>query len=319
MPRSTDASAAKLGAALAASVVFLGCTSRPRDASTVAAPAPTAPTAVLPEAAAAPAAPRLFADLARLAPGGTLSHGPFDWPPGGASAVVDVGGHSTLVWKSDAGSGAIDMPHEVAQAVVRDVTGDATRELVLFSKAPQKASEWYEDETLTWIVGIAPTRKPARMLLLEGEVIGAANEASLDRELGALSSLGPTEGTPLRKVVVRLARATPAELRALVGPAGLEICTRQGTRRSCSHVAPNAIDVKRVAQVAALGGTFAKFAPDDGSEVDLSPPTCQPVEERPARIRCGANVRGPEGGEWIFERTAHGVRLAEVWHWREDS
>jgi hypothetical protein len=101
------------------------------------------------------------------------------------------------------------------------------------------------------------------------------DEASLDHELATLSSFGPTENTSLRRIVVRLALATPAELRALVGRPGLRLCSRQGAKKGCASIAQASIDEKRVAQIAAHAGPFAVFSSGE-DETELERPACKP-------------------------------------------
>jgi hypothetical protein len=318
---------------------LLACPSHPRDASHSPPARLSDSAAFVPEAAAwvdtSLAAASLPSELARIAPSGTLWAGPFDWPPGGASALI--GGGSVLVWKNGAGGGTIALPRAAARAIVRDVTGDGKAELVLFSVPPTEPFDEV-DETRTWIFGITrrqppdssdagPMDCPARMWLLEGQLIGATDEASLDGELARLGSLGPTENTSPRRLVVRLRWATPKELRALIGAPGLKLCRRQGETRHCTRIAQESIDKALVATIAAQGGPFAEFAFEtEGNELDA--PYCQPEGEPPdasehsgarGRVRCTATIGGPAGGAWVFEKTGRGLRLAEVWAWREDS
>jgi hypothetical protein len=296
-------------------MILLGCTT---------APAPVKAPPVVAEIAA-PVVPASDAGAKEPAVSRESGPGPgegvvgrFEWPPRGTTAVLGAGGTSKVFWSSPAGTGNVALPREAARAVLRDVDGDGVSELVVFAKQPAATPEWFEDVAMTWILGVAPSGKPARMTSLEYQVLGATDEASFERELRGLSTLGDPSTMPLPKIVVRLGKATPQEMRALVGPKGLKLCQRRAERRSCVPIAQRSIDARRSAEIAQRGGTFARFACDDCEEA-LQPPACQPDEEHRDRVRCGADVGGPAGGEWIFEKSGDRFRLAEVGSWAEDS
>src|SRR5437879_2908940 len=112
-----------------------GCQSSPPPA-----PAPTAAkertgsaTASGSAAAADPKPAALPADLAALAPGGKLLAGPFNWPKGGKSALVQTDDiPSAVVWKSPAGSGTAVLPRVGGRVIQRDLNKDGVPELVVF-------------------------------------------------------------------------------------------------------------------------------------------------------------------------------------------
>lgn len=294
-------------------------------APTVAAtPAPATPTAPTPTDDNQPTRPtsKLAPELAALRPNAALQAGPFEWPKGGTSAIVGDDTETALVWKSAAGADALTLPRGAARVIVRDIDGDGAPELVIFAKPPTKQLEWFEDPSQTWIVTVGPkAHKPVRMWLTEYRVLGANDEASLDRELAAAKTFGATKDTPLVKLIVKLPVATTDELKALVGPKGLKLCHRQGAKRTCKPVAQKAIDAKRAAEIAGYGGAFGAFASsdEDDSATLLQQPACND-QDKPAKVmRCGASVGGPLGGEWVFEKTASGWRLSEVGQWAEDS
>jgi hypothetical protein len=174
---------------------------------------------------------------------------------------------------------------------------------------------------MAWLVGIEPTsKKPARMWLLEAKLMGAKDEASLDREIATIGTFDKlNDASPIR-LIARLSDAKPAELQSLVGSKGLKLCKRQGEKKTCASIAQKSIDAKKAKQIVDRAGVIASYARDD-SDLDegLQVPSCSAEEKNPKRIDCVASIRGPAGGAWIFERTDAGLRLVEVWSWAEDS
>jgi len=297
----------------AVTVLGVGCSSHESQPSTIsgsAAPPTSAPKVVEPAQPAAPAKP------AEAEPTGLT----FAWPKGGTSTIVHKDGDTKLAWKTSSATGEINLPREVARGVVKDVTKDGEAELVIFAKPVAQQPEWFQDQTMTWIVGIGPNKQPARMWLLEGQVLGATDEASLDRELAA-TGLAQAKDSSAQKLIARLSLATPAELQALVGAPGLKLCKRQGEKRKCTTVAQKSIDAKRAAEIVKRAGVTAAFDPGDNDESysSLQAPACNVDDKKPTRLDCSASVGGPAGGEWVFEKTASGLRLAEMWSWAEDS
>jgi hypothetical protein len=290
-----------------------------------ATPDPTTTAAQQPDVVAHAAQPPegVPADLAALEPKAKLQAGPFAWPAGGTSAVVSTDTDQVkLLWKVGAQTGSSYLPREVTRGVLHDVTKDGQPELVLFAKPLPKPPEWFEDQTSAWIVGLGPDKKPARMWRLELEVLGATDEASLDREGATLVSFGATATTPLVRTIARLPLATPAELQALVGPQGVKLCERQAEKRKCTSATQKSIDAKRAKQIVDRAGLIGEFAPGDDADPPvevLQPPACEVDEKNPKRVICTATIGGPAGGSWIFEKTQTGMRLAEVWAWAEDS
>jgi hypothetical protein len=303
---------------VACAVLGIGCSSsEPKSKETSATPVVKNVAEPSTPADAARAA-TLPAELAEIVPKSTLQLGPFAWPKGGTSAIVTTNDsdRSTLVWKIGGASGQINMPRGSARTVLRDLTKDGEPELVVFSKPPATPLEWFDDQTMTWIVGVAPNKQPARMWRLEAQVLGATDDASLDRELAATSLGASTDSSPV-KLIARLPLATPAELQALVGTSGLKLCHR-GKKRKCSPLAQKKIDVKAAAKIVALGGEIATYGLDDQEAESLQVPACEVDEKSPTRLNCIASVGGPAGGEWVFDKTASGLRLAEVGSWAEE-
>jgi hypothetical protein len=219
-------------------------------------------------------------------------------------ATLHREGDTVTAWWSHDSNVKLELPSADARAVLHDVTRDGKPELVVFGKSE------------TWIVGVSPTKKPARMWRLEAQTLGATDEASLDAEL-AIATLGTTTTSPV-KLVARLALATPPEMKALVGARGVKLCKRQGTKKSCTTtIAQASIDAALASKIALHGGQIATFEPADG-EFGLQIPSCD-ADKDPSRITCIASSGGPDGGQWIFEKTVGGLRLAEVWSWAEDS
>ena len=160
------------------------------------------------------------------------------------------------------------------------------------------------------------------MWLLEASVLGATDEASLDKEVATLGTFSAAKGTSPIKMIARLPNATPADLQALVGKPGLKLCKRQGEKKSCKTVAAKAIDAKKAKQIVDTAGVIASFEPDPDSTEPaeaLQVPACEPNEKNAKELDCSSSVGGPSGGSWIFEQTDAGVRLSEVWTWAEDS
>jgi hypothetical protein len=168
-------------------------------------------------------------------------------------------------------------------------------------------------------VGVNPTtKKPARMLLLEEQVSGATDDTSLEREL-AITTLGDPKSSSPFQLLARLPLATQAELQALVGPSGVKLCHRLGTKKSCTRVTTKAIDANGAEAIRNRGGVIATYTPDDPVSAGvLFQPGCAPDEHQPNRIDCIADYGGPMGGEWVFEKTADGLRLLEIWDWAEE-
>jgi hypothetical protein len=256
----------------------------------------------------------LPADLAAFAPKATLQLGPFAWPKGGTSAIalndVDM---PIFVWKLGADGGQLYLPRKSAATAVRDVTGDGEPELVVFSAQPAKPLEWFDDHTMTWIIGVAPNKQPSRMWQLEGQVLGAKDEASLDREL-AVTTFGASSDSSPVKLIARIPLATPAELQALVGAPGLKLCT-QGKKRKCSTLPQKKIDAKGVSKILKESGVIAKYGLEDSEAEALQLPAC---ELEGALIRCSASYGGPYGKAWLFEKVPTGLRLVEVGSWAEE-
>lgn len=299
--------------------------SAPPSAPTSATPAPpsgSASAAAAPKPSASPSSAKavLPPELDALAPGAKLQAGPFAWPPGGSSAVVANDTESKLIWKTASAKGEVRLPRAAANGVVKDVHEGGAPELVLFAAPGGPALEWFEDPTMTWIVGVdSKAKKPLRMWRLELEVLGATDEPSLDKEL-AVTGLGPTTA-PLPRQVVRLAKATPAEFQELVGKQGVKSCHRQAEKRTCTPVAQESLDAKKVKELVDKAGVTGDYETDPDGEPfgNLQPPHCQVDEKDPKRVDCTASLGGPAGGQWVFEKTDTGYRLAEIASWAEDS
>ncbi|MFO0616977.1 MAG: hypothetical protein U0414_30560 [Polyangiaceae bacterium] len=296
------------------------------------APSSSAAASTAPRASAAPSASAsatagtgtLPPELAALAPGSKVEAGPFAWPDGGSSAIVAAGDASKLVWKTAAASGEVPLPGRATSGLLKDVVKGDVRELVVFAAPRTTAPGPYEDPVSTWILGVNPKakpeeQKPARMWRLELKVLGAKDEASLDAELGALGSLGPT--TAPERVIARLEDATPAEFKALVGKGGVKRCDRQGEKRVCKDIQESALDAKQVHELVADAGLIAAYEPDpSGTPVEeLQQPGCAPDEKDPKRTICTATVLGPGGGRWVFKRVDGALRLVEIGRWAEDT
>jgi hypothetical protein len=229
---------------------LLACHSHPREMSHSLPAPPSASAAVVRDAAASVgsslAGASLPPELARIAPSATLWAGPFDWPAGGASALI--GGGSVLVWKNGAGGGTIALPRAAARAIVRDVTGDGKAELVLFS-VPSAEPLDEVDETRTWIVGIArrqppdssdagPMEWPARMWLLEGQLRHMCHSASTTRtkrgaarRLGAIRIAHKPDATRWR--IRRAAQPREGQSDSSVERRGLRVANAVSRRAGC--------------------------------------------------------------------------------------
>lgn len=241
--------------------------------------------------------------------------GPFLWPPKGTSVFVGQLS-AAFVWKTDVAEDREPTPTDRTpiRTVVKDVDGDGAPELVVFLAPMARPLEPFEDKSTTWIFGVRPDGRVARMSALEYQVIGANDERTFDAELASVGKLGPTTGVPVERIVARLPWATTDEMRALVPAKGVLQCQRQAMKRSCSTVARGAIDAKTAKKLVETPGTFAMYASDDMRE--LQRPSC---EEKGKRITCSASVGGPEGGQWVFERRGADVELVEIGSWAEDT
>ena len=242
-------------------------------------------------------------------------------------------GASTLVWHLDGQSGAIEFPREAIDVVTRDVNGDGTPELVVFSR-PIRPYPIDEDAIRAWIIGVAPGRMPARMVRLELAVLGAFDSSSLDRELANVSEFGaiysPTmfsarHATPFERLVVRLNRAHADDIRQLVGPSGLLFCDRWTHKRTCSLIERDEIDEAVAHKIATHGGSFAEYAtsPKERSPADLTPPVCTSHSENAPLITCSANEGDARGATWTFvrskEKIGERIQLVEIERWSEDT
>ncbi len=281
--------------------------------SSTAAPKPVTADTSKPVSSAQTAAPGLPGDLAAVMAGGKLAAGPFAFPKGKQTIVVDGGSDRfTVAWQAGATPGTMDLPAPPTKVVLRDVNGDGTPELVVFKKTAPTG-----DDTTVWIFGTDKTGDVNRMWKLELMLTGVTDEASFDAELAKKGTLGAVTGVPLPRVIVRLENATPPELRALVGPGGVKVCNRLAEKKTCKTVATASIDAKKVLEIAHIGGPFAELGDDtpDG----LGAPTCQADEKIKTRWNCFASIGGPKGGQWVFDVTPSGTRLVEVWSWAENS
>jgi hypothetical protein len=290
-------------------------TDAPATETTVSTtPVTSASTSASTSAATPATAPKLSPELAKLAGGAPLVAGPFAWPKGGSSALVG-GSPPKLVWHDANGEGSRELPRRGTKAFEKDVDKDGTTELVVVADGAPSDS----DPSSLFVFGVAPTtKKPTRMPLVELQTLGANDEASLDREL-AVKTLGALTAPPLR-LIARLPLATPDELKALVGAAGVKSCTRMGAKKNCTPVATAKIDAAKVAALVKLGGTLEPFDPEDGDITqNLQGLSCAADDKNPKLVTCTASIGGPAGGQWTFEKTATGVRLAEVWSWGETS
>ena len=303
---------------LAISLVTVGCSSHePKPPHTPSAP----PQNVAPSKSALPP------ELAKLAKGGKLQAGPFSWPVNGTSAVVTdptITGQARLVWHGPGGDGELHLPLEAAGGVVKDLTKDGTPELAIFAKPPQPTPDRVLDRAMVWLIGVDPTsNKPARMWLLESQVLGATDDASLGRELDTVSTFVAGKGVSPVKMIARLPDASPAELKELVGKQGVILCARAAMLKTCTTIAQSAIDAKTAKKIVAAGGVIGTFEPTPDPNGDLpkmlQPPECWPDAENPDRLDCVAKAGAQVRSEWIFERTERGLRLAEVWTWGDDS
>ena len=326
---------------IAISIVSLGCSSHetksePTTSITNAGSGSVAATSPSPGSAAGSASPKpppaaagkpssLPPELAPHAGPGAVQAGPFPWPKGGTSAIVDdaTEGLARVIWHSAAGSGEDPLPRSAATVRVMDVTKDGEAELVIFAKPTATKPESFEDPTMTWIVGVDPkSKKPQRMWRLENQVLGATDDASLTRELQTIGRFDLAAGSSPIRIIARLPDATPAELQALVGKAGLKLCHRQAEKKKCKTITQKAIDAKLAKKIVESGGVIGAYEPDpsatESPEV-LQPPSCAPDEKNPQWVTCSASIGGPAGGQWVFEKTSGGLRLAEVWSWAEDS
>jgi hypothetical protein len=289
---------------------------------------PSSPTLATIAPTPKPVGPRLPARLAEAMHEGTVVHsGPFAWPKGGASVVVDehdgwLRRWSFLVWSRGSDSGVIPLPREAGKVVIRDVAGDRDPELVIFAKQPSEPSKpfsafflWQPEEAMAWIVGIGWPNKPMRKPLREMQLLGATDEASLDRELATTTLALTPESSPL-KLIARLPLATSSEIRALVGPKGLRLCASDpdgdpdGPPRKCRTVARDKLDTKLVAEPevrAAIVGFPEPRGPAD------EPTGCGADGATGAHITCLTFTSSScEGGRWRFERIHGMLRLVEI-------
>lgn len=311
---------------LLASMLFLAC----REAPPAEAPAPTpSPPLVVgsSDAGAPPAAhvedagaskPRIPAALVHLVdPKDRLLLGPFAWPPKGTSLFA---GQLSVafVWKSEAAEQSEMMPtdHTPVRAIIEDVDGDGTTELVTFLAPRRESPADYEDHATVWIFGErANDHRVSRMRALEYQIIGATDEKSLHTELAARNALGPTAGVPIERIIARLELATPDELRALLPAAGVRVCHRQARRRSCTTTSRAAITARKILETT---GGFAQYEAD--GFVGLQVPACDTKSSGgTTTITCLASIGGPSGAQWVFERKGTTLELVEIGTWAEDS
>jgi hypothetical protein len=307
--------------------------------SAAIAPSGDVPVPIARPATSAREAATLTEELKRHSSGTPLLQaGPFDWPERGSSALVfdqygdrEGSDRYQLLWAAPGeGGGEVDAlggslqlltplaaRRVAARGVARDVDGDGEPELVVFTGPPAQNQEL----PTTWIFKVL--HDPARnnrgvveMHRLEYQVLGATDEASLDREL-ATQGLGVrADSSPLR-LLARMPQATAAEVQVLVGPAGVRLCRRKDSARKCTSVSQKAVDASQVAEMVALGGVIDAFAA--GPELvpqakGLMPPQpCEKAAGSPARLDCRLTDGETTRAEWIFEATPAGPRLAEVW------
>jgi hypothetical protein len=270
---------------------------------------------VAPGVAASTTRATLPLDLAALVPGARLRLGPFAWPRGGTSAVVEFGDNRfELVWHAGAAEGHLRFERVPLGATFRDVTGDGVPELVFFS-APH--DERRPAAATTLIYRARSSGEVERMEGLEIAIAGVRDEASLDPELASLGRLGPTSGVPLERILVRLGWATSEELRALLHPNGIEICeeTSEPEARRCTRRAKAAIDTATERLITSAKEALLDRFEEGGMLLDLlGPPDCFPLGRR---VECGAtSVRGPWGVRWLFEESPAGWKVVEVTKWR---
>lgn len=219
-----------------------------------------------------------------------------------------------FVWHDAGGEGDFALPTAIRRTFMKDVDHDGHDELVLVASPPTEGTAYG-----LYVIGVEPkAKRPARMTTIELRVLGANDEASLEREL-ALATLGPPVGPPER-LIARLPLATPDELRALVGPAGLKTCNRLAEKIRCTTIAQKQIDGAKVRVIVGHTLPLNAFEPAGVEPREtLDAPSCTPSEKDPKLLGCDASVGGPEGGQWYFEKTASSLRLAEVWQWAETS
>jgi hypothetical protein len=102
---------------------------------------------------------------------------------------------------------------------------------------------------------------------------------------------------------------------ALVAPTATSTATPTTTTTGATTTQGLPADLATIVPKATVeAGPFAwpeSFAPDDG-EMGLQVPMCEADAKDPTHVRCGSSAGGPMGAEWMFEKTATGLRLAEV-------
>ncbi len=232
-------------------------------ASSSAAVAPSAIASAAPSASARPvssAANGPPTDLVSAGAGAPPLVGPLAFPPHGTSIVFPT----KLAYEEKAGAPVVvDLPFSAQGAALRDVNGDGSPELVVFKKREASPAPT-DDPTTVWVFGKDPTGNVEIMTRLDSVLIGVTDEASLDDALAKQKTLGPVDSTVLPRVIVRLENATPAEMRGLIGKAGLRVCDRLAEKKTCKPVAVHdKIDAKMVERIAHAGGKFAEFGGSD--------------------------------------------------------
>lgn len=227
--------------------------------------------------------------------------GPFDWPDGSRSAIVEEErgpnpetglkrAPAILFWTAGAAPREWRIGHSPARVVgwaTRDLNGDGKKELVLFLDDKQPTPE------TVWILGDGGSDR------LELALQGVHDEASLDAEIGMLGKLGPLEKISAERLLVRLGWATRDELRALLDPAGVSFCQSGGDeKKKCRRVGARGPALqKRVQEQIAYGATLEESlqCAEDGE-----------------RTLCTQGGRGPFGLRWTFRGRGADRKLVEI-------
>jgi hypothetical protein len=205
-----------------------------------------------------------------------------------------------------------------------DLDGDGTDDLVAWTQVPVDDGVPAHDEVLALRGGTGACEFAGRASRFPQLLWGVRNRDEIVARLPLLKGfVPPAPANSTESLVLNLALASRAELRALIATAGLAICSSaEGNarphRHNCKRFRGAALTDAVLNQALETTGYFANWgeeeAPPGLDEAEALPNEvkCTQGKGKVPRIRCIANTSGPEYAAWVFEGEGASRRLVEV-------
>lgn len=303
----------------------------------VASASPAPPTAAASDASTPPAPLRAdaVAALRSLIASEKLLAGPAAWTFGDVSSAFAVGA-AELFWADRDTDGkwalgrSATIPFEklTGPPVLRDITGDGKPELAIFvTGAPADLGRIVSTVRIFGALPSAGARfVPTEMRQAEFALVGVSSESQLDLALPKINAFEPpSDETPTARLIARLPYATPAELRTVISPRGLRVCTAARSsagERKCTRYAQAALSDRVLAEVVrpALGEMIRYEGSADRELAGVGSVVVSGCTDDHGIESCeGCTAIGlfcaPTGVTWSFEGKGRDRRLVELAAW----